>query len=81
MSHKETKPATVKYVPTWDCAATQVYGALRVHHGDSPDTRDFLPRQVFVLIDEREAAAGMAAPPGRVIELMKRQVIVGPTID
>lgn len=82
-SYTETKPATGKVVPTWNYAAVQVYGALRVYHAGSPDTRAFLQCQVSDLTDEREAAAGhgdaawsVADAPKRYVEMMQ-QAIVG----
>lgn len=53
-----TKPSTGKVVPTWNYAAVQVYGRLRVHHSLRPDATEatgaFLSKQLDDLTDLNE---------------------------
>ena len=41
-----TKPATGKVVPTWDYAAVQAYGKLKVYHSATRETDEFIHRQM-----------------------------------
>ncbi|KAJ3494934.1 hypothetical protein NLG97_g3756 [Lecanicillium saksenae] len=53
----ETKPATGKVVPTWNYAAAQVYGRIKVYHDSkSEEAGDFLGNQVSDLTDMSEAS-------------------------
>ncbi|ORY73663.1 transcriptional regulator PAI 2-type [Protomyces lactucae-debilis] len=56
--YKETKPTTGKVVPTWNYAAVQVYGKLRVF-GDKSDEADvFLDKQIDDLSSLCEESMG-----------------------
>lgn len=67
-----TKPSTGRVVPTWDYAAVQVYGRLRLHHANTDETSAFLQKQVEDLTNQRECAhseaSGSSAAPWRVDE-------------
>ncbi|KAL7419217.1 hypothetical protein Q5752_006054 [Cryptotrichosporon argae] len=73
-----TKPASGKVVPTWDYAAVQVYGRLRVlDRGDTAGA--WLQRQVEDLSDTHEARAGGAwkvgDAPASYVEALKRGIV------
>ncbi|KAH7324154.1 transcriptional regulator PAI 2-type [Stachybotrys elegans] len=86
--YTETKPATGKVVPTWNYAAVQVYGKIRVYYDPaSTETSDFLSCQVSNLSEYAESnIMGYTSPwkvtdsPGRYIELLKK-AIIGIEID
>lgn len=55
--YKDTKPSTAKVVPTWDYAAVQVYGKIKVfgHSPEQePETEAFLQDQVVALTNAHE---------------------------
>lgn len=53
--YTETKPDTGKVVPTWNYAAAQIYGRLRVYHDSkSEETGNFLVKQISELTDKSE---------------------------
>lgn len=76
-----TKPDTGKVVPTWNYAAVQAYGPLRVY-ASGDETKAFLDKQVAELTLQQEVAAGYAAKPWTVDEapvkysdLLKKAII------
>ncbi|RSH86145.1 uncharacterized protein EHS24_004376 [Apiotrichum porosum] len=79
--YTETKPQNGKVVPTWDYAAVQVYGKLRVYStGD--ETTAFLGKQVNDLTDQNERAAGHVENPWKVsdaptkyTDLLKKAIV------
>ncbi|KAL2002787.1 hypothetical protein VTN02DRAFT_5946 [Thermoascus thermophilus] len=87
--YTETKPSTGKVVPTWNYSAVQVYGKATIYHdSSSPETSEFLDRQIHDLSQHCETAVmgytgeeGRLAPwkvsdaPERYIEIMKKNVI------
>ncbi|OAA54916.1 FMN-binding split barrel [Cordyceps fumosorosea ARSEF 2679] len=53
--YTETKPDSGKVVPTWNYAAAQVYGRIRVYHDTKSDAAGrFLARQISDLSDASE---------------------------
>lgn len=61
--YTETKPTTHKVVPTWDYAAVQVYGKLRVYNkGEEADA--YLQKQVEDLTNMEESKMQQACPAG-----------------
>ncbi|KAI9638248.1 putative FMN-binding domain-containing protein [Dioszegia hungarica] len=58
-----TKPSTHKVVPTWDYAAVQVYGTLRVYN-KGEETGAFLQRQVEDLTRMEEDKMQAVCPAG-----------------
>lgn len=50
----ETKPSTGKVVPTWNYAAVQAYGKLRLFFENDETTNDFLMKQVDDLTVQQE---------------------------
>lgn len=54
----ETKPTTTKVVPTWNYAAVQVYGRVKVYHSRTPETSDFLQQQLTDLVELMEPKHG-----------------------
>ncbi|KAM3514812.1 hypothetical protein MY11210_001536 [Beauveria gryllotalpidicola] len=53
--YTETKPDTGKVVPTWNYAAAQVYGKIKVYHdGKSEEAGRFLGQQISDLSDMSE---------------------------
>lgn len=80
--YTETKPTTGKVVPTWDYAAVQVYGRLRVHPASTPTGSTFLQNQIQDLTKQQEAAAGhgekawkVGDAPERYIDLLKKAIV------
>ncbi|TQV97956.1 transcriptional regulator [Cordyceps javanica] len=82
--YTETKPDTGKVVPTWNYAAVQVYGRIRVHHDSgSEDAGRFLGRQVSDLSDAGErsimgytgGAWKIADAPAAYVERLKKAII------
>jgi len=78
--YTSTKPSTGKVVPTWNYAAVQVYGRLRLHYtGESADT--FLQEQVTALSQQQEAAWEVGKrwqvsdAPKSYVELLKKGII------
>lgn len=75
-----TKPATGKVVPTWDYAAVQVYGRLRLHYENTPETSAFLQQQVEDLTDQRERAVNgekawrVNESPVEYVEALKKSI-------
>ena len=52
--YTQTKPDTGKVVPTWNYAAVQVYGFIKVYHELNDVTSDFLQSQISHLSDNSE---------------------------
>ena len=75
----ETKPDTGKTVPTWNYAAVQVYGRLRPHYANTPETSAFLQKQVEDLSNFHEKENGgewtVQEAPERYVELLKKGII------
>jgi transcriptional regulator len=80
-----TKPDSGKVVPTWNYAAVQVYGKVRIHHS-GPAAASFLQAQIQELSEQQERAAGyehtwkVTDAPEKYIELLKK-AIIGLEID
>jgi len=75
-----TKPDTGKVVPTWNYAAVQVYGKMRVHNtGD--EAASFLQQQIEELSEQSEKAAGydhtwkVSDAPEKYINLLKKAIV------
>ncbi|KAM3458107.1 hypothetical protein MY3296_000757 [Beauveria thailandica] len=87
--YTETKPDTGKVVPTWNYAAAQVYGKIKVYHdGKSDEAGRFLGQQIADLSDmsersimgytgEGSAETGwkVTDAPDKYIALLKRAII------
>jgi transcriptional regulator len=78
----ETKAATGKVVPTWNYAAVQVYGKLRVYTENSDETSRFLAKLLDDLTDQQEQAAGhsdkawkVSDAPAKYTDLLKKAII------
>lgn len=84
--YKETKPTTHKVVPTWDYAAVQVYGKLKVYN-KGEETSEYLQRQVEDLTDMEEEKIQSACPasglqqwnvaqaPKSYVDLLKKGIV------
>lgn len=76
----ETKPATQKTVPTWDYAAVQVYGRLKVYHANNETTGAFHQKQVEDLSQYHEEKQNPQKPwklddaPSSYIEALKKGI-------
>jgi predicted FMN-binding regulatory protein PaiB len=86
--YTETKPSTGKVVPTWNYAAVQVYGKLRVYTENNAETAAYLSKMVSDLSDQQEKAAGHESPwkvtdaPEKYTNLLMKAIIgVEITID
>lgn len=79
--YSETKPSTGKVVPTWDYAAVQVYGKLRVYSENNDETGVFISKQISDLSEQEERSAGHAKPwkvsdaPETYTNLLKKAII------
>ncbi|KAF2663444.1 negative transcriptional regulator [Microthyrium microscopicum] len=87
--YKETKPTTGKVVPTWNYAATQVYGRAKIYFdAKSPETRDFLSKQISDLsqyvessvmgytgVDGKPSTWKVSDAPDRYIDLLQKSII------
>lgn len=81
--YTETKPATGKVVPTWNYAAVQAYGKIRVYcDSKSEVTGGFLQKQIEDLSQHAETSVmGYASPwkvadaPDNYIQLLKKNII------
>ncbi|KAL1977951.1 hypothetical protein VTN31DRAFT_810 [Thermomyces dupontii] len=79
----QTKPDTGKVVPTWNYAAVQAYGKIRVFcDSKSEETSNFLQRQIEDLSQHAETAIMHFDEPWKVsdapvpyIELLKKNII------
>lgn len=75
-----TKPDTGKVVPTWNYAAVQVYGKMRVHNTGN-ESAAFLQRQIEELSEQSEKAQGydhtwkVSDAPEKYIEILKKAII------
>jgi len=64
-------------VPTWDFAAVQIYGRLRLLHRSDPTTSTFLSKQIRDLTVQQETSASHGEPwkvddaPEKYVELLK----------
>lgn len=78
--YTSTKPDTGKVVPTWNYAAVQVYGKLRVHH-KGPEAASWLQKQIEELSEAQEKAAGyehtwkVSDAPEKYVEILKKGII------
>jgi predicted FMN-binding regulatory protein PaiB len=88
--YTETKPASGKVVPTWNYAAAQAYGKIRVYcDPKSEETSTFLQKQVEELSNQSETSImGYASPwqvsdaPVNYVDLLKKNIIgIEITID
>ncbi|KAL2821255.1 hypothetical protein BDW59DRAFT_174240 [Aspergillus cavernicola] len=88
--YTETKPATGKVVPTWNYAAAQAYGKIKVYcDSKSEETSTFLQTQIEELSQQSETSImGSASPwqvsdsPSPYVELLKKNIIgIEITID
>lgn len=83
--YTETKPSTGKVVPTWNYAAVQVYGKIRVYaDSKSEETGEFLQRQIEDLSEAcetgimgytKEGAWKVDDAPDRYVDVMKRAIM------
>ncbi len=86
--YTETKPDTGKVVPTWNYAAAQVYGKIRVHHDSKSDEAGrFLGQQIADLSDmsersimgytggEGKGAWKVTDAPEKYVALLKKAII------
>ncbi|KAJ4252012.1 hypothetical protein NW762_011313 [Fusarium torreyae] len=87
--YTETKPTTAKVVPTWNYAAVQAYGTIKVYHDSkSEESSQFLSRQIDDLSQHTETSVmdytGKGDRPGpwkvsdapeRYIEIMKKNIV------
>jgi predicted FMN-binding regulatory protein PaiB len=78
--YAQTKPDTGKVVPTWNYAAVQVYGKMKVHHAGAEGAA-FLQQQVEELSEQSERAQGYDRPwkvsdaPEKYVEILKKAII------
>ncbi|KAL3491765.1 hypothetical protein BJX62DRAFT_117013 [Aspergillus germanicus] len=88
--YTETKPATGKVVPTWNYAAAQAYGKIRVYcDSKSEETSKFLQTQIEDLSRQSETKImGSSSPwevsdaPVNYVDLLKKNIIgIEITID
>ncbi|KAG2421863.1 hypothetical protein HFD88_005839 [Aspergillus terreus] len=88
--YTETKPTTAKVVPTWNYAAAQAYGKIRIYcDSKSEQTGAFLQKQIEDLSRQSETSImGYTSPwsvsdaPSNYIEIMKKNIIgIEITID
>jgi predicted FMN-binding regulatory protein PaiB len=88
--YTETKPATGKVVPTWNYAAAQAYGKIRVYcDSKSEETSKFLQTQIEDLSRQSETKImGSPSPwevsdaPVNYVDLLKKNIIgIEITID
>ncbi|KAL4892290.1 transcriptional regulator PAI 2-type [Aspergillus ambiguus] len=88
--YTETKPATAKVVPTWNYAAAQAYGKIRIFcDSKSEQTGSFLQKQIEDLSRQSETSImGYTSPwavsdaPTNYIDIMKKNIIgIEITID
>ncbi|KAL2855857.1 hypothetical protein BJY01DRAFT_203884 [Aspergillus pseudoustus] len=88
--YTETKPATGKVVPTWNYAAAQAYGKIRVFcDSKSEETSTFLQTQIGELSRQSETKImGSSSPwevsdaPTSYVDLLKKNIIgIEITID
>lgn len=78
-----TKPLTGKVVPTWNYAAVQVYGKLRLYHQSDSTTSDFLSKQINDLTVQQERLAGreqgeawhVSDAPENYTEMLKKGIV------
>lgn len=78
-----TKPSTGKVVPTWNYAAVQVYGTLKLYHDKAdPSTTDFLSQQVSDLSRYGEEAImayqepwTVQQAPEKYVDLLKKAIV------
>ncbi|TXT10666.1 hypothetical protein VHUM_02171 [Vanrija humicola] len=79
--YTETKPDTGKVVPTWNYAAVQVYGKIKVYGESNDESSAFLQGQIEELSERQERAAGHEKPwkvsdaPDRYIDIMKKAIL------
>ncbi|CAK9784648.1 putative transcriptional regulator [Cutaneotrichosporon oleaginosum] len=77
-----TKPDSGKVVPTWNYAAVQVYGRVRVYAENDAAAGAFLTRQIADLTDMMEGKRGdegerwkVADAPEKYTDLLKKAII------
>lgn len=79
--YSQTKPDTGKVVPTWNYAAVQVYGKLRVFAENDADAGAFLGQQISDLTDMMEGKADhdkkwkVTDAPEKYTDLLKKAII------
>ena len=81
--YTSTKPSTGKVVPTWDYAAVQVYGKLKLYHHNDSTTSSFLTKQITDLTIQQERMAGhddhtswkVEDAPKNYTELLKKAIV------
>lgn len=87
--YTETKPATAKVVPTWNYAATQVYGKATIYYDSAAEeTSRYLSRQIDDLSkmcetsimgytgqDGKPGPWSVSEAPERYIDIMKKNII------
>ncbi|CAL5873642.1 uncharacterized protein PFLUO_LOCUS7924 [Penicillium psychrofluorescens] len=81
--YTETKPATGKVVPTWNYAAAQAYGRIKVYcDSKSEETQSFLQTQIEDLSQHAEGSImGSSAPwkvsdaPDSYVNLLRKNII------
>ncbi|KAL4750977.1 hypothetical protein BDW72DRAFT_203476 [Aspergillus terricola var. indicus] len=88
--YTETKPATGKVVPTWNYAAAQAYGKIRIYcDSKSEETTTFLQKQIEELSHQSETSIMKYSSPWQVsdapvsyVDLLKKNIIgIEITID
>ena len=78
--YTSTKPDTGKVVPTWNYAAVQVYGKMRVYH-QGEDGAAFLQQQIEELSEQNERAQGyehtwkVSDAPEKYVGILKKAII------
>jgi transcriptional regulator len=82
--YTETKPKDGKIVPTWNYAAVQVYGKLKLHYLNNEESSAFLQKQIEDLSGMTEnmynGSWTVSEAPTKYIDVMKK-AIVGIEID
>lgn len=74
----ETKPSTGKVVPTWNYAAVQAYGKLRLFYENDDATNAFLMKQVNDLTNEQEEKEKpwkVSDAPERYVTLLSKGIV------
>lgn len=79
--YTETKPDTGKVVPTWNYAAVQVYGKIKVFAESDAAAGEFLGQQISDLTDMMEGKAShdkkwkVSDAPEKYTDLLKKAII------
>ena len=75
----ERKATDGKTVPTWNYAAVQVYGKLKLYYANNDETSSFLQQQVEDLSGDSEKKYGgnwtVRDAPEKYVEMLKKSII------